>query len=84
MRNWKVTSPKAAEQRLKNNARDYARQYKYRGKLIQKPCEVCGDAKSQMHHDDYSKPLDVRWFCRRHHLDHHMAHGPVSFGDRFS
>lgn len=38
-----------------------------RGTLIRKPCEVCGDTNTQAHHEDYSKPLDVRWFCFLHH-----------------
>lgn len=37
------------------------------GKLIRKPCEVCEDPKSQAHHDDYSKPLEVKWLCLKHH-----------------
>jgi len=41
------------------------------GKLIKQPCEVCGVDKVEAHHDDYSKPLDVRWLCRKHHLEHH-------------
>lgn len=41
------------------------------GKLIRLPCEVCGDPKSQGHHHDYSKPLDVKWLCFKHHrLEH--------------
>jgi len=35
------------------------------------PCEICGCEKSEAHHDDYSRPLDVRWLCRVHHLMHH-------------
>lgn len=41
-----------------------------RGKLNRLPCEVCG-ANAQAHHDDYSRPLDVRWLCRFHHYEHH-------------
>lgn len=41
------------------------------GKLTRQPCEQCGDVKSQGHHDDYSKPLDVRWLCFTHHREHH-------------
>ena len=40
------------------------------GTLVRGPCEVCGD-KAQAHHDDYRKPLVVRWLCRKHHLQHH-------------
>jgi hypothetical protein len=42
------------------------------GRLVVQPCEQCGDPKSQAHHDDYAKPLDVRWLCRTHH---NHAHG---------
>lgn len=41
------------------------------GQITRKPCEVCGDPNSHAHHDDYSKPLDVRWLCRKHHQMHH-------------
>lgn len=44
------------------------------GALKRLPCEVCGHSKSQAHHEDYSKPLDVRWLCFRHHRE---AHGQV-------
>src|SRR5262245_57418077 len=37
-----------------------------RGKIKRQPCEVCGST-AQMHHDDYSRPLEVRWLCRPHH-----------------
>lgn len=42
------------------------------GKLKKMPCEVCGALRVDAHHEDYDKPLDVRWLCRRHHLDRHM------------
>jgi hypothetical protein len=41
------------------------------GKLARQSCEVCGNAKVDAHHDDYARPLDVRWLCRRHHREHH-------------
>lgn len=62
----RATNPeKLTARRAVNNAiRD--------GKLFKQPCEVCGAAKVHGHHDDYSRPLDVRWLCRVHHM---QAHG---------
>src|SRR5215469_16369791 len=40
------------------------------GRLLREPCEVCGDH-AEMHHDDYARPLDVRWLCRTHHAEVH-------------
>ena len=37
------------------------------GRLTKEPCEVCGSLMVEKHHDDYSKPLRVRWLCRKHH-----------------
>lgn len=55
----------------KDDARRRVRLAVRAGKLIRLPCEVCGETKSEGHHDDYSKPLDVRWLCRAHHVEHH-------------
>ena len=44
------------------------------GLIVRKPCEVCG-AIAQAHHDDYSKPLEVRWLCAKHHSRHHWKLG---------
>lgn len=57
-------------QKIKDRARSYAGVYKRRGKLVERPCQVCG-AKAEMHHHDYSKPLEVEWLCRLHHLALH-------------
>lgn len=38
-----------------------------KGLLIRKPCEVCGAEKVHAHHEDYLKPLEVRWLCPKHH-----------------
>ena len=45
------------------------------GNLTPKPCEVCGAEKAVAHHDDYSKPLDVRWLCQAHHKQWHRDNG---------
>ncbi len=43
------------------------------GVLVKQPCEICGELKVQAHHDDYSKPLSVRWLCVKHHFEHHSS-----------
>ena len=40
------------------------------GRLKRQFCEVCG-AKAQSHHNDYSKPLEVKWLCSKHHREIH-------------
>jgi hypothetical protein len=45
-------------------------------KLIPAPCETCGK-KAEAHHDDYSKPLEVRWLCRKHHRMWHANNFPI-------
>jgi hypothetical protein len=46
------------------------------GRLLKQPCEVCGLV-AQAHHDDYSKPLDVRWLCVKHHAEWHRHNTPI-------
>jgi hypothetical protein len=43
------------------------------GRLVKGPCEIGEGCQGRVeaHHDDYSKPLEVRWFCSRHHHNQH-------------
>jgi hypothetical protein len=41
---------------------------------IIQPCEKCGSVVDvHRHHDDYSKPLDIRWLCEPHHFELHES-----------
>lgn len=44
-----------------------------KGILVKQPCEICKDKKTQAHHTDYSKPLDVTWLCSKCHKDVHAG-----------
>lgn len=61
--------------RKKNWQKAYARRAVVlalkRGDIKKKPC-FCGDIEVEAHHDDYDKPLKVKWRCKRHHEVIHM------------
>ena len=62
------------EQKAKARCHATAKTAKMRGKLIPKPCERCKSTEDlHMHHDDYDKPLDVRWFCAPCHRSWHKG-----------
>lgn len=57
-------------------------QYAVRRGLVTKlPCEVCGNERSEGHQSDYSRPLEVKWLCHRHHCELHRGNHLVSDPD---
>ena len=72
MRAFRKITPLTPEQRKKDNCRSYAGVYLRRGKLVKQPCLECGNLDSQMHHEDYNKPLEIMWLCRKCHLMRHV------------
>lgn len=57
----------AEDRRLRARARSVLNHAIRDGKLKRLPCRDCGDAKTEAHHSDYGKPLDVIWLCDMHH-----------------
>lgn len=44
-----------------------------RGEMVKQPCRECGEVVVDAHHEDYSKPFDVIWLCRKHHNELHLS-----------
>lgn len=55
------------------------------GSLVRQKCEIKGCERwGESHHEDYSKPLEVRWLCKQHHNEAHGKFASVkSQEDRF-
>lgn len=80
LKNPENRARKNAQMRLYAKAHGTAEHHKARrkvrseieaGRMHRQPCEICGAEKAEAHHDDYSKPLDVRWLCPQHHRERH-------------
>lgn len=69
-KNRPVHSDLKPEAKKKANCRAYANVYIRRGHIQKRLCEICGES-AQMHHEDYNKPLEIKWLCRNHHLEYH-------------
>jgi hypothetical protein len=65
---WLKSHPERAK------VRDAVKYAMKTGKLVRQPCFVCGDQQSETHHPDYSRPLDVVWLCKPHHIQLHNEH----------
>lgn len=64
-RRWRRQLPK------RKRAHDAVYRATKAGRLQRQPCEACGAQDAEGHHDDYDKPLDVRWLCARCHGRQH-------------
>ncbi len=65
----------------KIKARQRVNDYLRRGKGEKFPCCICGNIKSQGHHENYDKPLNVIWLCPKHHT---AAHKLQKIGERLN
>ena len=62
------------EARKKANVRAYTKVYVRRGKIVKSDtCEICGQPHTEAHHEDYNRPLEVNWLCRKCHLELHQG-----------
>lgn len=64
---WKGGIRRPKRDPIKDKARRMVEKAIKHGVLVRLPCSVCGNVKSEGHHKDYLKPLDVEWLCRIHH-----------------
>lgn len=84
-RQWKAANPEAVRQHNREAARRYREKNREKvkarytlhtelraGRMQVQPCEQCG-ARGEAHHENYSKPLEVRWLCKIHHESLHHS-----------
>lgn len=74
---WRERRKKACNKyrsnnRHKANAHQKLERAVKSGQVKKEPCRVCGDTKSEAHHEDYNYPLNVIWLCDKHHKEAHI------------
>jgi hypothetical protein len=66
--------PKLYSIDLEENKRYLARAAANRAYPTPKQCEIDGCQEiGERHHDDYDKPLEIRWLCPTHHKELHSC-----------
>lgn len=63
-RRWKLNNPR------KRAAHEAWRWHLLTHPEVQKGCIKCGE-KAHAHHENYDYPLDVIWYCPKHHAERH-------------
>jgi hypothetical protein len=66
-----VTRAWRAEDKRRNIAHGAVAKAIKNGNLIRQPCIRCGAEKSEGHHEDYDKPLEIMWLCAPCHKQRH-------------
>lgn len=66
-------SPKSLLRQKRQLANSLVFQEIRNGKLLKNNCEICNSTFSHAHHENYDKPLDVRWLCPKHHMELHQT-----------
>lgn len=65
---WRDRNPQ------KDKAQRYVALALFFGDLVRGLCEITGCLRPTVaHHDNYTKPLEVRWLCRQHHAAVHNS-----------
>lgn len=63
------------QQRIKHKLKFKARELVHTAlrncSILKLPCEICGIKKSEAHHSNYNRPLQIKWLCRLHHEQEH-------------
>lgn len=63
-----------AERDKRKKAREIFNHYARDNHIAKRPCEVCGNSAVEAHHDDYNKPIEVRFLCFSCHRKWHKEH----------
>jgi hypothetical protein len=66
-----LTKSWRAEDKRRQVAHNKVRRAIIKGLLVRQSCQRCGNAKTEGHHEDYDKPLDVMWLCTPCHKQRH-------------
>ena len=91
---WREYDRKRGSRQSKNYCPEWRAEYpnKYKAqtmvgnairdkRLFRQACEICGSKlRIHAHHDDYLKPLNVRWLCAAHHRQWHIKNGEAKNG----
>jgi hypothetical protein len=67
--NTRYTKRFRARHPEKARAHDKVKHALRMGYIARTACVVCGNPKSEGHHERYDKPLEVIWLCRTHHIE---------------